>query len=141
MTSIVTFNLHGFNNGFSMLKELCTSHDIIAVQEHWLRPDSLNKLGLIDLDFNFHAVSGMTSAVSHGIIRGRPFGGVGFLWRKSVNCFVQFIDADPSGRCIVIKLNCGPKSILLFNIYFLVLILAANINHKLACLWDSLRKY
>ena len=50
MTSIVTFNLHGFNNGFSMLKELCTSHDIIAVQEHWLRPDNLNELGLIDLD-------------------------------------------------------------------------------------------
>ena len=78
MTSIVTFNLYGFNNGFSMLKELCTSHDIIAVQEHWLRPDSLNKFGLIDLDFNFHAVSGMTSAVSHDIIRGRPFVGVGF---------------------------------------------------------------
>ena len=72
MTSIVTFNLRGFNNGFSMLKELCTSHDIIAVREHWLRPDGL-KLGLIDLDFNFHAVSGMTSAVSHGIIRGCPF--------------------------------------------------------------------
>ena len=79
MTSIVTLNLHGFNNGFSMLRKLCTSHDIIAVQEHWLRTDSLNKLGLIDLDFNFHAVSGMTYAVSHGIIRGRPFGGVGFL--------------------------------------------------------------
>ena len=61
-----------------MLKELCTSHDIIAVQEHWLRPDSLNKLGLIDFDFNFHAVSDMTSAVSHGIIRGRPFGVLDF---------------------------------------------------------------
>lgn len=33
---VVTYNLHGFNQGKIMLKELCDRFDIITVQEHWL---------------------------------------------------------------------------------------------------------
>ena len=36
------------------------------------------KIGLINHNFNCHAVSGMTEAIANGIIKGRPFGGVAF---------------------------------------------------------------
>ena len=40
-----------------------------------------------------------------------------FLWHKPVNGCINFIQADPNGRCLVFKLNLGQKSILLFNLY------------------------
>ena len=57
-----------------MLNELCNNNDIIAVQELWLRPGECYKIGLINHNFNFQAVSRMTEAIANGIIRGRPFG-------------------------------------------------------------------
>ena len=40
-----------------------------------------------------------------------------FLWHKSVNRCINFIQADPNGRCLVFKLNLGQRYILLFNLY------------------------
>ena len=63
-----------------MLNELCCNNDltIIAVQEHWLRADDLDKFNLVQSDYNCHAISSMCSAASVGILKGRPFGGVAF---------------------------------------------------------------
>ena len=72
--NLTTFNMHGIKNVAGMLNELCNNNDIIAVQELWLRPDECYKIGLINHNFNFHAVSGMTEVIANGIIRGRPFG-------------------------------------------------------------------
>ena len=60
----------------------------------------------------------MDNAVSYGILNGRPFGGVGFLWYKSFDRNIQVLSNDPAGRCLVIKLNINLRSILLFNVYF-----------------------
>ena len=40
---VVTYNLHGFNQGQVLLNNLCDNFDIIAVQEHWLTDHDLNK--------------------------------------------------------------------------------------------------
>ena len=73
--------MFGFRNGVGILNELCYNNDIaiIAVQEHWLRADDLGKFNLVHSDYNFHAISRMCSAVSVGILKGRPFGGVVFF--------------------------------------------------------------
>ena len=63
----------------------------------------------------------MDKAVSRGILTGRPFGGVGFLWHKYFDSNFQVLSNDPAGRCLVIKLNVlnvNSRSILLFNVYF-----------------------
>ena len=72
--SIATFNMFGFRNGVGMLNELCYNNDlnIIAVQEHWLGADDLDKFNLVNSDYNFHAISSMCSAASVGILKGRP---------------------------------------------------------------------
>ena len=76
---IVTFNLHGFNQGSSYLVELLKCNDIICVQEHWLASNDFCKL--IDLDSNFTVIcfSSMEEVLSRGPLRGRPFGGLLFL--------------------------------------------------------------
>ena len=58
-----------------MLRDLCSSNMLIAVQEHWLLEGEINKFNLVCNNFNFKAVSGMNSAVTKNIIKGRPFGG------------------------------------------------------------------
>src|SRR2546425_4147850 len=89
-----SFNMHGFKTGANMLTDLCNSHKIIAVQEHWLRPDGLSKFSLINKDFNFFASSGMDKSLSTGLLGGRPFGGVGFLFHNSLSSSIQLIGSD-----------------------------------------------
>ena len=107
--SIATFNIFAFRNDVGMLNELCCNNDlmIIAVQEHWLHVDDLDKFNLVHFDYNVHAISSMCSAVSVGILKGRPFDGIPFLMHKSMNGCINFIQAHPNGRCIVFKLNPG----------------------------------
>ena len=40
---LVTFNLHGFNQGIHYLHELYLSNDIVLIQEHWLPPCDLHR--------------------------------------------------------------------------------------------------
>ena len=56
-----------------------------------------DKFNIIGADFNYHAVSAMDIAVSRGILKGRPFREVGFLWHK---CF----DSNIPGCLVTIRL-------------------------------------
>ena len=60
--SIVTYNLHGLNNGLSGLIELCNNPQIsvIAVQEHWLNDNNVHTLNSIHPDFAGFGISSMT---------------------------------------------------------------------------------
>ena len=112
-----SFNLHGFRNGLSMLNELCNTCSLIGVQEHWLRNDELDKLALAHPDFNHAAVSGMDKAMSRGLLVGRPFGGIGFLWHNSLTKHIQIVKRDPEGRCMILKLSVAGHSLLVCNLY------------------------
>ena len=52
----VSFSLRGLRSGIAMLHEICDSYSVIGVQEHWLRPDELDKLPVINCDFHSAAV-------------------------------------------------------------------------------------
>ncbi len=49
--NIVSYNLHGYSQGLSMLPSLCEENKIVLVQERWLYPDELGKLDLINDNF------------------------------------------------------------------------------------------
>src|SRR3989442_2435917 len=115
--NFASFNMHGFNNGANMIADLCNTHKIIALQEHWLRRDVLDKLSLINKDFSFFASSGMEKSLSMSLLRGRPFGGVGFLFHNSLNNCLQLIGCDSSNRCIAVKCSFRSKALILFNVY------------------------
>lgn len=116
---VVTYNLHGFNQGKIMLKELCDRFDIITVQEHWLCGYDLDKLVNFHDQFSCLAWSAMTDKVEGGILNGRPYGGIGLLIRKSLNVTVSQIQVHHSCRSVVCLLTFSNGfKLLLITVYF-----------------------
>ena len=110
--------MHGFNNGAAMLQDLMMNYNVLAIQEHWLRDDELQKFSLLNSNYNYCSVSAMTARLEQSILRGRPFGGVAFLWNKSINSNVQYIGCDSMNRCVAIKLSTANRVVIIFNVHF-----------------------
>lgn len=117
---IASFNLRGLRCGLSMLHELCKSFQIIAYQEHWLRPEELASLSIVSPDNSFHTCAGMPFTVSKGLIVGRPFAVVGFSWHNSLNPRMELVESDSDDRCCMFRLkHSADRKMLLANIYML----------------------
>lgn len=119
--SVVTYNLHGLNNGRSGLLELCDNPriHIIAIQEHWLCNDNLHTLNNIHPDFAGFGISSMNARLSKEVYRGRPYGGVGFLWRKTLSNRINVGAKAESGRCLSIALELDSREkIDMITVYF-----------------------
>jgi len=54
--------------------------NIKAVQEHCLTSNGLMALNNIHPDFSAFGISAMNYRLTTGVYRGRPFGGVAFMW-------------------------------------------------------------
>jgi len=80
--SVARFNMHGFNNSWLYLQDLCKVFDLIFIQEHWLSTSQLHYFNDIDGDFVAYAESGMNDL--HCLVQGRHYGGVAVLIRKSL---------------------------------------------------------
>ena len=83
-----------FQMDFQMLQILCKSYDIIFIQEHWLQESELQKIDLINCNYNCFSLSSMNQKVASGILVGRPFGGVAVLWRKELSRLIQILEYD-----------------------------------------------
>jgi len=110
--------MHGFNNGHPVLKDLCAENDFIFLQEHWLMSSHLSKFNNIHDNFLFYGVSAMDSACSKGILRGRPFGGLGVLVRKSLANYNSFCGSHQQNRAIAVKFNNGDLQVVCIGVYF-----------------------
>jgi hypothetical protein len=110
--------MHGFSNGASFLKELCLGNDVIFVQEHWLLTAHLTKLNDISSDFIFYGVSAMGDACAQGIVRGRPYGGVGVLVRKTYSKFISLCGYHQDSRAVAIKFDYNDLHIICVGAYF-----------------------
>ena len=44
--NVLTYNMHGYNQGCEFLKEVCSIHlyDVIFIQEHWLTSPNIQKM-------------------------------------------------------------------------------------------------
>ena len=78
--SIVSFNMHGYNQGQTAINEMIENccPDIFLLQEHWLTPANLRKLSSFQQYFSV-GCSAMSHVVEVGMLTGRPFGGVAVL--------------------------------------------------------------
>lgn len=84
LISILTFNMHGFNQGYAYIKDMCNeqTHDIIFIQEHWLHPSTLHKIINISDNYIGFGKSAMESELENSMLKGRPFGGTAILINK-----------------------------------------------------------
>jgi len=120
VVKIVSYNLHGLNNGRSCFTDLCNDPHvvIIAVQEHWLPPDKLFLVNGIHPEFSGCGISSMSHKLISGVFHGRPYGGVGFLWRKKLTWLCIGYKAC-SGRIMSMKIelhNCRKLNVV--SVYF-----------------------
>ena len=102
--NIVTFGMHGVNQGLDYLKDACQSllHDVIFLQEHWIAAFNMDKLFSISSDYIVFGESAMQSVTSKGILSGRPFGGVAIFAKKSMAKWTQCIYSGDSVVSITI---------------------------------------
>ena len=102
--TVVSYNMHGFNQGFSTVRELCisVSPDVFLLQEHWLTPDGLGKFSKIFTNYFVFGTSAMSDVVESGVLRGRPFGGVSVLIKNEWRGVTRLLYS--SDRCILVKI-------------------------------------
>jgi exonuclease III len=113
--SIISYNLHGFNQGSNLLQSLCSaddSPDLVFVQEHWLTPANLYKIKQFSKNYNGYGISAMDKVISDGILRGRPYGGTCVLV-KSYFCN-KIVYSHCKERFVVIAFN----DTIFVNVYF-----------------------
>ena len=84
---VASHNLHGYNSSAHYHKSCLESKSgIWMAQELWLTEQQLPQLH--KLGTQYVAQSGMQDAISNGIFRGRPYGGVSIAWTNDLSHLV-----------------------------------------------------
>ena len=109
---LVSYNCRGWRSGSDYVK-LLQSCDLCFIQEHWLFREHLGSLNISN-DFLSVGVSGMDSSE---ILVGRPFGGCGILYRKSLSPVIRRIFI--SSQCLCAISLCITLLITLHLLFFL----------------------
>ena len=101
--SMVSFNLHGLNQGRQAVQELTSNAfpDIFLLQEHWLTPANLYNLNIDFPEYTAIGKSAMELTVEQGPLRGRPFGGVATLVKRDLFEYVHILHC--ADRYVVIS--------------------------------------
>ena len=117
-------NINGFSNSKNFLFDECNSNSfsIMAVQEHWLRPayrkmKGTNQLKVLHPGFDAYAVSAMDKHVDSTILKGRPFGGTGFLFDKVLSNILRARVDLKHPRVSVMEFHTTTFKMLFINAY------------------------
>ncbi len=111
---ICSYNCKNVKSSVTEIRSLCDKCDILLLQETWLLDQELSFLSGLHSEFYGRGVSSMDSSV--GIHHGRPYGGLGILWRKSLNALCSISLMDDS-RLMGIDINIDSTVLSLLNVY------------------------
>ena len=113
---IVTYNCRSIKKNVHVIKDLCLKFKIIALQETMLPKQENNSMSSIHPDFEYVANSPVD--LEDGILRGRPYGGVAFLFHRDISSRIKIIPTN-NVRLICIDMNyCNnDESVRLINCY------------------------
>ena len=112
---IVSFNCNGMKSSLADILYLCDNYDIIFLQETWLFPHNLCMLKKLNVEFHGDGISAIDT--SSGIITGRPYGGLGVLWRKSLNIDINVIKYGNESRLMGVRVQTPSSEIFMLNVY------------------------
>ena len=114
--NICTFNCTGVKSSTEFIAHnICSKSDIVALQETWLLPHDLPICDTIHPSFCAYATSSVD--VGAGVVRGRPHGGLAFLYRRSLETHLSPITFDDD-RILGLMYKDVNHSILFLNVYF-----------------------
>ena len=110
---ICTYNCKNIETSVQEIVALCSEHDIILLQETWLRDFELGRLSTIHDEFYAFGISSIDS--STGITKGRPYGGIAILWKKTSLYNYKILEYDQ--RILGIQLDCNGTEVVILNVY------------------------
>ena len=94
-----TFNCKGFNiSKIKHFKHLLKECDILLVQETWALKDQVGQLNKHFNDYNTCGISGINDEV---LLKGRPYGGVSFLYKKSLSPYIHVCELSSNRACCI----------------------------------------
>ena len=111
---LCTFNCKGFNLcKVKHIESLLATCDVLLLQETWCLPDQVGKLNRYFREHNTYGVSGITD---NELLVGRPYGGVSFLYKKSMSPHIEWVEMS-SKRVCCLRLTTNIGVVFLFNAY------------------------
>ena len=110
---IFSLNCAGVLSKIPIIQEICSSYDLIFLQETCITPDDINVLNNIHSDFCSYSISAVN--LDRPLV-GRPHGGLSILWRCSLGlkCSIKSYD-DPRLLGFVVENNS--QKLLILNVY------------------------
>ena len=110
----MSYNCHGLKSSVQDIYELCSSYDIVFLQETWLLKDELHMLSTLHPECEGYGIS----SVDHekGILAGRPYGGIGILWKKQIAPCVKICNLDDP-RLLSIEITFDDNKLCFINVY------------------------
>lgn len=112
--NFASLNCNGFKSCEPQLDQLLSKCDILCLQELMLTKQECCILNNFRNDCYGYGVSPVDASL--GIIRGRPRGGVGFIWKNRLDPLISIIDCDYDWLC-GIKICDNRKEYYLLNVY------------------------
>ena len=105
--TICTFNCRSIKSSLNEIYSLCSNCDIVLLEEHWLLPNEISFLSNLHPDFM--AIGHSAVNLSNNILVGRPYGGTGILYRKSLSNMISFVKtSNPRITSVILKSKLGP---------------------------------
>ena len=114
MGDIVTFNCRSVKKNIHIVKELCNKFKLIALQETLLPQQDSDFLNTIHDKFSYIASSPVD--LRQGLLRGRPYGGLAFLFKSEIASQITFIPTN-NERLLCIDMNVNGIIIRIVNCY------------------------
>ena len=114
---VVSYNCTGLGpNKMKYITALLTNYDIdvLILQETWLLPSNIHRLGCIHSDYCYVGVSAVNNSQ---LLAGRPYGGVGIIYKKCLDSQVSRAKGLKSKRLCAVNIQVGFIKLLLINCY------------------------
>ena len=122
--TLSTHNVNGYRNSKEFLHSRCNdaTHAVYAIQEHWLKPPicrhpGVNLLKSLHPKFDGFGSSAMTNKINSQILKGRPFGGTGFLFSRNLSLSLWPRTDYIHERVSVMEMSTSRGITLLINAY------------------------
>ena len=113
--NIASFYCSGFKSSKEYICNFILNNvHIVALQETWLMPHEISLPGSISRDFSAFSLSSVD--VGSGLLRGRPYGGLSFMWHESLSQCVRIVTYDDD-RLLGLFCNFNNTSCLFLNVY------------------------
>ena len=96
------------------INKMCNESQIILLQEHWLYPDELQLISQLNPNFSGFGISSM--CLDDKFITGRPHGGIGILWGKSLSQSTNIIKYEDT-RILGLEIKCNNAILLFLCVY------------------------